>query len=80
MATQAKADLVKIGMEGFALLDEYYGRSRRPSVHHRSQVPKKQPEIMMIVCKMPAPVINVGTLDTDFTNEKVIRFGTGLKY
>ena len=49
MATQAKADLVKIGMEGFALLDEYYGRSRRPSVHHRSQVPKKQPEIMMIV-------------------------------
>ena len=72
MATQAKADLVKIGMEGFALLDEYYGRSRRPSIHHRSQVPKKQPEIIMIVCKMPAPVINGGTLVTDFTNEKVL--------
>ena len=34
----------------------------------------------MIVCKMPAPVINGGTLVTDVTNEKVILFGTGLKY
>ncbi|XP_050239923.1 uncharacterized protein LOC126688999 isoform X2 [Quercus robur] len=67
MASQA--DLIKIGMEGFALLDEFHGRSRRPSIHHRSQVPKKQPE-MMIVCKMPAPEINGGTLVTDFTNEK----------
>nr|POE53896.1 hypothetical protein CFP56_27582 [Quercus suber] len=70
MASQAEQDLVKIGMEGFALLDEYYGRSRRPSIHYRSQVPKKQ----------PALVINGGTLVTDFTNEKVVRFGTGLKY
>ena len=77
MASQV--DLTKIEMEGFALLDEFHGRSRRPSIHHRSQVPKKQPE-MMIVCKMPAPEINGGTLVTDFTNEKVIRFGTGLKY
>ncbi|KAF3969844.1 hypothetical protein CMV_006402 [Castanea mollissima] len=75
MASQT--DLIKIGMEGFALSDEFHGRSRRPSVHHRSQVPKKQPE-MTIVCKMPAPEINGGTLITDFTNEKVIRFISGL--
>ena len=28
MASQA--DLVKIGMEGFATIDKYYGRPRRP--------------------------------------------------
>nr|POE53895.1 hypothetical protein CFP56_27581 [Quercus suber] len=76
----SRVDLIKIEMEGFALLDEFHGRSRRPSIHHRShQVPKKQPE-MMIVCKMPAPEINGGTLVMDFTNEKVVRYGTGLKY
>ena len=77
MASQV--DLTKIEMEGFALLDELHGRSRRPSIHHRSQVPKKQSE-MMIVCKMPAPEINGGTLVMNVTNEKVIHFGTGLKY
>ncbi|KAF3969842.1 hypothetical protein CMV_006400 [Castanea mollissima] len=79
MASQARTDLVKIGMEGFALLDEYYGRSRRPSIHHRSQVPKKQPEIMTIVSKIPAVVSNGGTLVTNFTNEKANLVKAGLE-
>jgi hypothetical protein len=48
---QAQADLVKIGYEGFAIIDKYYGRPRRPGrfyyappYPYTSQVPQvKEP-------------------------------------
>jgi hypothetical protein len=48
---QAQADLVKIGYEGFAIIDKYYGRPRRPGrfyyappYPYTSQVPEvKEP-------------------------------------
>lgn len=30
MAQRSQSDLTKIGMEGFALIDQYYGRKSRP--------------------------------------------------
>ncbi|KAM4116456.1 hypothetical protein ACJW30_02G050700 [Castanea mollissima] len=72
-----QANLVKAGLEGFALLEEYYGRPRkaeRQYFHQGShQVSKKQPDINS---KMAAEIYG-GVIITEF---KANRYGTGLKY
>ena len=68
------ANLVKAGMEGFALLDDYYGRPRRTDkqVHQKKHVE--------IINSKTAAEIYGGVLVTDYSNGKANRFGTGLKY
>lgn len=72
-----QANLVKAGSEGFALLEEYYGRPRKAArqyFHQGShQVFKKQPEINS---KMAAEIYG-GIVITEY---KANRYGTGLKY
>ena len=57
MASQA--DLVKIGMEGFATIDKYYGRPRRPGrpyyppgYPYTSQFPHMKSLLTMATCQV----------------------------
>lgn len=81
MAPQPK--LVKVGLEAFAMLDDYYGRPNRRAdkqyIHQGNQVPKKQPA--EISSKKAAEKYG-GIVVMEYTNGgRANRFGNGgLKY